>query len=66
MLKRSILKLERWKLSLWKSVCAEQAQKDIINPEDPIEPFLREYSNGLNAGLKMAVTWFEKYVEGTK
>lgn len=65
-LKKSVIKIERWRISLWKSVCTEQTKTDIINPDDPIEPFLREYSNGFNAGLKMAVTWYNRYVEGAK
>jgi len=64
MLKRSILKIERYRLELWKHQCTEQAKSDLIDPEDPINSYVREYSNGLNDGLKMALSWFEKYVEG--
>lgn len=66
MLRRSILKIERWRLELWKSTCATKSTTNLIDPDDPINAFVREYSNGLNAGLLMALSWFEKYVEGKK
>lgn len=64
MFRRATIKVERWRLELWKHVCKTRAMTDIIDPDDPINGMIREYSNGLNAGLKMAVDWFAKYVEG--
>ena len=64
--KKSIIKIERYRLELWKHVCKDGASTPIIDPDDPINKFVREYSNGLNAGLLQALTWFEKYVEGKR
>ena len=65
-LKRSILKIERYRLELWKHVLKEGASSPIIDPDDPLNKFVREYSDGVNSGLRLALSWFEKYVEGAK
>jgi len=66
MLRRSIIKIPRWRIALWKHTCLESSKTDIIDPDDPTNGMIREYSNGVNSGLRMAVTWYEKYVEGKK
>lgn len=65
-MKRSIIKIERWRLALWKHQLIQDCKTDIIDPDDPINKFVVEYSNGRNDGLMLALSWFEKYVEGKK
>lgn len=64
MFHRATIKIERWRVELWKHCCTTEAATNIVDPDDPINGMVREYSNGLNAGLKMAVKWYGRYVEG--
>ena len=65
-LKRSIVKIELYRLMLWKHVLKGGCTTPIIDPDDPSNNYVREYSDGYNAGLRQALDWFDAYVEVKK
>ncbi len=63
-LKRSVIKIERWRLELWKHQLRHDWKTDIVDEDDPTNAMVREYSDGRNDGLRHALRWFERVVEG--
>ena len=60
----SKVKIERWRITLWKDVIREQKKVSLLDEENPGNREVKAYSDGVNAGLMIALGWYEKYVEG--
>jgi len=64
--RKSIIKIERWRLELWKYQVNHGYKSHIIDPAQPDDEVIKAYSDGVNIGIKLSLNWFEKYVEGKK
>ena len=62
-LKKRQIKYDEWRVELWKYTVLNSARDHIVDENDPSNDFVREYSLGFNDGLRMAHSWFVKYVE---
>ena len=58
------IKLQAWRLEMWKSIIEIESKTFITNKDNPDDQHVHDYADGFNDGLKMARSWFAKFVEG--